>query len=62
MRRNTYQLPEEEVPRNGVRVQRLAARCRWTDGSTRLWQMRRVQPGAGETQSALRFDQPLSHL
>lgn len=54
-----YRLPEEEVPRNGVRVQRLAARCRWHDGSTRLWQMRRVEPGTGETSSALRFDQAL---
>jgi hypothetical protein len=53
----SYQLPEEEVPRNGVRVQRLAARSRWTDGSTRLWQMRRIRTGTGETQSALRFDQ-----
>jgi hypothetical protein len=54
-----YRLPEEEVSRNGVKVQRLAARSRWTDGSTRLWQMRRVQPGTGEAQSALRFDQAL---
>src|SRR5579871_4020311 len=54
-----YQLPEEEVPRNGVTVQRLSARSRWIDGSTRLWQLRRVQPGTGEAQSALRFDQPL---
>jgi hypothetical protein len=54
-----YQLPEEEVPRNGVKVQRFAARSRWTDGSTRVWQLRRVQPGTGETSSALRFDQAL---
>jgi len=54
-----YQIPEEEVPRNGIKVQRLAARSRWSDGSTRLWQLRRVQPGTGEAQSALRFDQPL---
>jgi hypothetical protein len=55
----SYQLPEEEVPRNGVTVQRFSARSRWIDGSTRLWQLRRVQPGTGEAQSALRFDQPL---
>jgi hypothetical protein len=54
-----YQLPEEEVPRNGVTVQRLAARSRWIDGSTRIWQLRRVLPGTGEAQSALRFDQAL---
>jgi hypothetical protein len=51
-----YQIPEEEVPRNGIRVQRLAVRSRWIDGSTRLWQLRRVQPGTGETSSALQFD------
>jgi len=54
-----YQIPEEEVPRNGLRVQRLAVRSRWFDGSTRVWQLRRVQPGTGETSSALRFDQAL---
>jgi hypothetical protein len=54
-----YQIPEEEVPRNGIKVQRLAARSRWSDGSTRVWQLRRVQPGTGETSSALRFDQAL---
>jgi len=54
-----YQLPEEEVPRNGVNVQRVAARSRWSDGSTHLWQQRRVQPGTGEAQSSLLFDQAL---
>jgi hypothetical protein len=54
-----YRLPEEEVPRNGVTVQRLAARCRWSDGTTRLWHMRRVRPGTGEAPSALRFDSAL---
>jgi hypothetical protein len=52
-----YRLPDEEVPRNGVTVQRFSARSRWIDGSTRLWQLRRVQPGTGQAQSALRFDQ-----
>ena len=54
-----YQIPEEEVPRNGLRVQRLPVRSRWKDGTTRVWQLRRVQPGTGETSSALRFDQAL---
>lgn len=54
-----YQLPEEEVPRNVLRVQRVFCRSRWSDGSTHLWQLRRVQPGTGETNSALRFDQAL---
>jgi hypothetical protein len=51
-----YQMPEEEVPRNGVRVQRVVCRSRWIDGSTALWQLRRVQPGTGEVQSGLSFD------
>jgi hypothetical protein len=51
-----YRLPEEEVPRNGIRVQRVVCRSRWTDGSTRVWQLRRVQPGTGQVNSALRFD------
>lgn len=52
-----YQIPEEEISRNGLRVQRLAVRSRWYDGSTQLWQLRRVQPGTGEASSALKFDQ-----
>jgi hypothetical protein len=54
-----YQIPEEEVPRNGVRVQRVPVRSRWHDGSTHLWELRRVQPGTGESSSVLRFDQAL---
>jgi hypothetical protein len=57
-----YQIPEEEVPRNGVRVQRLAVRSRWHDGSAQLWQLRRTQPGTGESSSALRFDQALPNF
>jgi hypothetical protein len=55
-----YQLPEEEIPRNGIRVQRIVCRTRWIDGSTHLWQLRRIEPGTGETSSALRFDQALT--
>jgi hypothetical protein len=51
-----YWLPEEEVPRNGLRVQRLVCRSRRVDGSTAVWQLRRVQPGTGEANSAMRFD------
>ena len=51
-----YQIPEEEVPRTGVRVQRLVCRSRWSDGSTYLWTMREVAAGRGEANSALRFD------
>ncbi len=54
-----YQLPEESVPRNGLRVQRIVCRSRWSDGATHLWVLRRTAPGTGETSSALRFDQAL---
>lgn len=53
-----YRLFEEEVPRVvGATVQRLAFRCRWTDGSTHLWSARRKRAGAGEEESGLRFDE-----
>jgi hypothetical protein len=51
-----YLLPEEEVPRSGLRVERAVFRSRWTDGSAHLWVARRRKGGAGETQSGLRFD------
>jgi hypothetical protein len=54
-----YRLPEEEVPRAGLRVQRLVYRARWSDGSTHVWVTRRKLVGAGETQSGLRFDAAL---
>jgi hypothetical protein len=56
---NVYRLPEEEVPRAGLRVQRVVYRSRWTDGSTHVWVVRRKLVGAGETQSGLRFDAAL---
>jgi hypothetical protein len=48
---------EEEVPRTGVSVSRVAVRSRWLDGSTHLWISRRTAPGAGEASSGLAFDQ-----
>jgi hypothetical protein len=54
-----YLLPEEEVPRAGLRVERVVFRSRWTDGSAHLWVARRRKGGAGETQSGLRFDSAL---
>jgi hypothetical protein len=53
---SNYQLADEEVPRDGVVVERVVVRSRWTDGSRHLWISRRRQTGAGETASALRFD------
>jgi hypothetical protein len=54
-----YRIAEEELPRAGVRVERVVYRARWTDGSTHLWVQRRRRVGAGETSSGLRFDRAL---
>jgi hypothetical protein len=51
-----YQIDEREVPRTGVRVQRVLYRARGFDGSTHVWVARRKLSGAGESQSGLRFD------
>lgn len=54
-----YQIFEEEIPRSGLRVQRVVYRSRWVDGSTHLWVQRLRKAGAGESQSGLVFDQAL---
>ena len=54
-----YQILEEQVPRAGVTVRRTIYRSRWRDGSTHLWIARRIQTGAGESQTGLRFDAAL---
>ncbi len=51
-----YQIADEEVPRDGLTVERVVYRTRWVDGSSHLWIARRRRTGAGETASALRFD------
>ncbi len=56
---SNYQIFEEEIPRAGLRVQRVVYRTRWIDGSTHLWVQRRRKAGAGESQSGLQFDQAL---
>ncbi len=50
------ELREQEVPRIGVRITRVANRSRWLDGSTHLWIARRKTSGRGEGSSGLRFD------
>jgi hypothetical protein len=50
------ELREQEVPRIGVRITRVANRSRWLDGSTHLWIARRKTSGQGEGSSGLRFD------
>jgi hypothetical protein len=57
-----YQIQEEEIPRTGLRVERVVYRARWIDGSTHLWVQRRRRVGAGESQSGLQFDQPLPNV
>jgi hypothetical protein len=51
-----YVLHEEEVPRTGVQVRRLAYRARWLDGSSHLWIQPVRGPGRGEGHSGLLFD------
>jgi hypothetical protein len=52
-----FELPEEEIGRAGVRLQRIACCCRSADGRMHLWIRRGRQIGAGEASSGLRFDQ-----
>ena len=47
---------EEEVPREGARVQRGFQYARWVDGSCCLWVGRKKSAGRGEGSSGLRFD------
>jgi len=49
-------LYEEEVPRDGVRVERSWQYTRWRDGSGHLWLQRRKRPGRGERSSGVRWD------
>jgi hypothetical protein len=54
---SVYRIAEEEVPRSGLRVERIVYRTRWLDGTNHLWVQRRRAIGAGESQSDLNFDQ-----
>jgi hypothetical protein len=47
---------DAEVPREGVRVQRVPMLSRRSDGSYDLWTARRVSVGSGEGRSGLAFD------
>lgn len=49
-------LEEEEVPREGIVVQRLMQYARWTDGRAYVWLGRGKKVGRGEGSSGLRFD------
>ncbi|HEY5348954.1 MAG TPA: hypothetical protein VIJ64_04450 [Candidatus Lustribacter sp.] len=47
---------EEEVPREGRRVQRIPMLARWSGGTTVCWVGRRSRVGRGEGSSGLRYD------
>jgi hypothetical protein len=51
-----FELPEHEVGRAGLRLQRIASRTRESDGTARLWLGRQRTIGAGEASSGLRYD------
>ena len=46
----------EEVPREGVHLERRYRAARGPDGSTHVWIGRRRSTGRGEGRSGLRFD------
>jgi len=52
-------IPEQAVPRAGLRVQRLYCRTRWNDGSTYLWIARRRLLGSRGPSSGLVYDRVL---
>jgi hypothetical protein len=52
----SLRLEEEEVPREGIVVQRTMQAARWIDGRTYIWLGRRKKVGRGEGTSGLRFD------
>jgi len=49
-------IPLEELPQEGVHLERLYCYARGADGSTHLWIGRRRSVGSGEGRSGLRFD------
>jgi hypothetical protein len=51
-----FDLKDEEVPREGVRVRRVAELARAIDGTTLRWIARRVGVGRGQGSSALAYD------
>jgi hypothetical protein len=54
--RDTLDIHEEEIPREGARITRAFQYARWIDGAPLLWLGRRKLPGRGEGSSGLRFD------
>jgi len=54
-----FQLPQHEVSRSGLRLERVTCRTRTSDGDAKLWVTRRGHIGAGEASSGLRYDDVL---
>jgi hypothetical protein len=50
-------VPEQAVPRAGLRMQRLFCRSRWIDGTTYMWMTRRRLLGSRGSASGLAYDQ-----
>jgi hypothetical protein len=55
--RDGTQIPQHEISRAGLKLQRLVVRTRTPDGGSTLWVARRRHIGAGEASSGLRYDQ-----
>jgi hypothetical protein len=55
--RDGFQLPEREISRAGIKLERVLCRSRSADGGAHLWGARRRHIGAGEASSGLRFDE-----
>ena len=55
-----FQLPQHEISRSGLRLDRVICRTRTCDGGAKLWIVRRRHIGAGEASSGLRYDQAIA--
>ena len=54
-----FQLPQHEISRSGLRLDRVTCRTRTSDGDAKLWVARRRHIGAGEASSGLRYDEAI---
>ena len=55
-----FQLPQHEISRSGLRLDRVTCRTRTCDGDAKLWIARRRHIGAGEASSGLRYDEAIA--
>jgi hypothetical protein len=54
-----FQLPQHEISRSGLRLDRVTCRTRTSDGNAKLWVARRRHIGAGEASSGLSYDEAI---